>query len=379
MSLKRIWSIVRKEFIHIRRDPRTIALILLMPIMQMFLFGYAVSTNVEHIKTVIWDQAKDQRSRELIQALVQSNYFDVVAYVESHDDIRSWVDRGKARVGFVIPADFSRRIDRGETAPVQVLLDGSDPTTASTVLSAAGAIVQAKSAQLTASTLERRGMASGGLGMARIDLRPWVWYNPEMKSVNFNIPGLIGVILQNITMMLTAFAVVRERERGTLEQLIVTPIKSFELMWGKVIPYIIVGFADLLLAITVGILWFRVPVHGNLLLLLALSFIFLVGALGIGLLISTISRTQLQAMQLTMFLVMPNILLSGFMFPQDAMLGFVQKISAIIPLTYFIEILRAIILKGVGISYLLFQVFYLLVFGLVIIAISALKFRKNLE
>ena len=204
-------------------------------------------------------------------------------------------------------------------------------------------------------------------------------HNPEMKSVNFNIPGLIGVILQNIIMMLTAFAVVRERERGTLEQLIVTPIKSFELMWGKVIPYIIIGFADLLLAIAVGILWFGVPVHGNLLLLLALSFIFLVGALGIGLLISTISRTQLQAMQLTMFLVMPNILLSGFMFPQDAMLGFIQKISALIPLTYFIEILRAIILKGVGIGYLLFQVFYLLVFGLVIIAISALKFRKNPE
>ncbi|GFN21834.1 ABC transporter permease [Thermanaeromonas sp. C210] len=379
MNFKRIWAIARKEFIHIRRDPRTIALILLMPVMQMFLFGYAVSTNVEHIKTVIWDQAKDQRSREFVQALVQSHYFDVVAYVENHDAIREWVDKGKARVGFVIPADFSRRMDRGEAAPVQVLVDGSDPMTASTVLSTAGAIAQAKSSEWMVHTLRQRGIESSRAPLARIDLRPWVWYNPEMKSVNFNIPGLIGVILQNITMMLTAFAIVREREKGTLEQLIVTPIKPVELMWGKVIPYIIIGFADLLLAIAVGILWFRVPVHGNLLLLLALSFVFLVGALGIGLLISTVSRTQLQAMQLTMFLVMPNILLSGFMFPQDAMPKVVQKLGEIIPLTYFIQILRAIILKGVGLSYLWFQVIYLLVFGVVIIIISALKFRKNLE
>lgn len=379
MNLKRIWAIVRKEFIHVRREPRTIALILLMPVMQMFLFGYAVSTNVEHIKTVIWDQAKDQRSREFVQALVQSHYFDVVAYVENHDAIREWVDKGKARVGFVIPADFSRRMDRGEAAPVQVLVDGSDPTTASTVLSAAGAIAQAKSSEWMAYTLRQRGIESSRAPLARIDIRPWVWYNPEMKSVNFNIPGLIGVILQNITMMLTAFAIVREREKGTLEQLIVTPIKPLELMWGKVIPYIIIGFADLLLAIAVGILWFRVPVHGNLLLLLALSFVFLIGALGIGLLISTVSRTQLQAMQLTMFLVMPNILLSGFMFPQDAMPKVVQKLGEIIPLTYFIQILRAIILKGVGLSYLWFQVIYLLVFGVAIIIISALRFRKNLE
>ncbi|MGI9951496.1 ABC transporter permease [Moorellaceae bacterium AZ2] len=379
MNFKRIWAIVRKEFIHIRRDPRTIALILLMPVMQMFIFGYAVSTNVEHIKAVVWDQARDQRSRELVQALVQSHYFDVVAYVENHDAIREWVDRGKARVGFVIPADFSRRMDRGEAAPVQVLVDGSDPMTASTVLSAAGAIAQAKSSEWMGDALRRRGVESNRASLAKIDLRPWVWYNPEMKSVNFNIPGLIGVILQNITMMLTAFAIVRERENGTLEQLIVTPIKPVELMWGKVIPYIVIGFADLLLAMAVGTWLFGVPVHGSLLLLLALSFVFLVGALGIGLLISTVSRTQLQAMQLTMFLVLPNILLSGFMFPQDAMPRVMQRIGEVIPLTYFIQILRAIILKGVGLSYLWFQVIYLLVFGVVIIIISALKFRKNLE
>lgn len=379
MNFKRIWAIVRKEFIHIRRDPRTIALILLMPVMQMFIFGYAVSTNVEHIKAVVWDQARDQKSRELVQALVQSHYFDVVAYVESHDAIREWVDRGKARVGFVIPADFSRRMDRGEAAPVQVLVDGSDPMTASTVLSAAGAIAQAKSSEWMGYVLRRQGIESSRAPLARIDIRPWVWYNPEMKSVNFNIPGLIGVILQNITMMLTAFAIVREREKGTLEQLIVTPIKPLELMWGKVIPYIVIGFADLLLAMAVGTLLFRVPVHGSFLLLLALSFVFLIGALGIGLLISTVSRTQLQAMQLTMFLVLPNILLSGFMFPQDAMPRVMQKIGEIIPLTYFIQILRAIILKGVGLSYLWLQVIYLLVFGVVIVIISALKFRKNLE
>lgn len=377
MSWKRVWAIIRKEFIHIQRDPRTLALILLMPVMQMLLFGYAVSTNVEHVDTVIWDEAKDQNSREFIRSLVESDYFDVVAFVSSHDEIRDWVDRGRAKVGFVIPADFSRYMDRAEPAPVQLLVDGSDPTTASTVLSAASAIAQAKSVEIATEALHTRGMA--GVRVAGIDMRPRVWYNPDMDSVYFNIPGLIGVILQNITLMLTAFALVRERERGTLEQLIVTPIKPFELMWGKVIPYIVIGFADLLFAVAIGVLWFGVPVHGNLLLLLALSFLFLIGALGIGLLISTVARTQLQAMQLAMFLVMPNILLSGFMFPRDAMPAIVNKISSVIPLTYFIEILRAIILKGVGASYLWGQIAFLLVFGLTIISISALKFRKNLE
>lgn len=379
MNFKRIWAIMKKEFIHIRRDPRTLALILLMPVIQMFIFGYALSTNVEHIKTVVWDQARDQRSRELVQALEKSQYFDVVAYVESHDTIREWVDKGRARVGLVIPADFSRRLDRGEASPVQLLIDGCEPTTASTALYAANSIAQAKSAAWLADIMRQRGAGSSLAFQARIDVRPWVWYNPEMKSVNFNIPGLMGVILQNVTMILTAFAIVRERERGTLELLIVTPIKPLELMCGKVIPYIVIGFADLLLALGMGTLLFHVPVRGSLLLLLALSLVFVMGSLSIGLLISTVSRTQLQAMQMTMFLILPNILLSGFMFPQDSMPKVMQIIGEIIPLTYFLQILRAIILKGVGLTYLWVQVVYLLVFGLAMIVISGLRFRKNLE
>lgn len=291
--------------------------------------------------------------------------------------MRHAVDGGKAKVGFVIPGDYATRLARGEPAQVQVLIDGSDPTTAQTILSSAGAVAQSHSTELATETLARRGQARPM--MPGIDLRPRVWYNPDMEAVKFNIPGLVGIILQNITLMLTSFAIVRERERGTLEQLIVTPIRPMELMIGKVVPYVVIGFVDLLLALGLGTYWFHVPIQGNVALLLSISMLFLLGALGIGLLISTVSRTQLQAMQLSMFLIMPNILLSGFMFPREAMPKAVYYVSNFIPLTYYLTVLRGIILKGVGPGYLWTQVVVLLVFGLGFLAASAARFRKRIE
>lgn len=376
LNIRRIMAIIRKEFIQIRRDPRTVALILAMPIMQLLLFGYGVSSTVDHVSTAVLNLDNSKQSQEILQSFANSQYFDLNFFVNSVDEIRELVDRGDAKAGIIIPPDYSVNIAKGQTAQIQLLVDGTDPTTAQVILSSAGSVTQVYSTEIIS---EKIGRITQGRKLSGIlDLRPRVWYNPDMESVYFNIPGLIGIILQNITLMLTSFALVRERERGTLEQLIVTPITRIELMIGKIIPYVIIGFVDLVLAVGIGTLWFRVPITGSLMLLFGISIMFLLGALGIGLLISTISHTQLQAMQLSMFLIMPNILLSGFMFPRDAMPSFVYMISNFIPLTYFLKVLRGIILKGIGIQYLWTEFIILVFFGIGFLVLAANKFQKKI-
>ncbi|WFA08586.1 ABC transporter permease [Tissierella sp. Yu-01] len=374
INIKRIIAVIRKEFYQIKRDKRTIAIILLMPIMELLLFGYAASTSVDHIPTVVFNNDIGTESRALLDSFTNSQYFDIDYLAYSMDDVQEYIDDGYAKAGIIIPPEYSKDIKSGKTAQIQLLVDGSDPTTAQTILQSAGAVAQSMAVQITGAKASSINMISQPL-----DLRSRVWYNPDMSSINFNVPGLIGVILQTVTLMLTSFSIVREREKGTLEQLIVTPISKMELMIGKIVPYVIIGFIDIILALALSVFWFKVPVAGSITLLLLFSVVFLFSALGVGLLISTVSKSQLQAMQLSMFMIMPNILLSGYMFPREAMPKIIQVISNIFPLTYFIKVLRGIILKGNTLTSLRYEFIILIIFGFTVLTAATIKFKKKID
>jgi len=377
MSLNRITAIVFKEFIHIKRDKPTLGIIFAFPIVMLMLFGYAVSTDVDHMSTVVYNQDNQAESRDLIQKFEQSTYFKISGYVNSEKEMRRRMDLGKAKLGLIFPPDYTENLHKGHQAQVELVLDGSDPTTARTALFSAKVIAMNKANIITAEALTAKGLQINSKPL--LDLRTRVWYNPDMKSELFNIPGLVGLILQNITILLTAFALVRERDRGTMEQLIVTPIRPLELMLGKLIPYIIVASIDVTLSLLVATLWFKVHIAGSIFQLIILSGIFLVGALGVGLLISTVARNQLQAMQLAMAFILPSVLLSGFMFPREAMPFVIYVTGYFIPLTYFLEILRGVILKGIGISALWQNTILLAFFGIGILVLSATRFKKKLD
>jgi ABC-2 type transport system permease protein len=371
----RILPIIRKEFIQIVRDPRTLAMVLMLTPMQVLLLGYAANTDVKHISTVVADQARDQNSRALVRSFTTTEYFDVVGQADGAAAARDLIDQGVAKVGIVIPPDFSADMDTSRTGKVQVLIDGSDPNVAMTALFAANALAQVAASKGTTAQADRAGL---NIPPAAIELRPQVLYNPDMRSVNFMIPGLIGLVLMLQSLLLTAFAVVREREHGTLEQLIVSPVKSWELLLGKITPFVLISFWNVGVATAIGVLWFQIEFNGSYLLLLALSIVFLVGSLGLGLLVSTVSRTQGQAMQMALFIILPAIMLSGMIFPLENMPPPLKLVSYCLPLTYFLRILRGIALKGLGIEYLWSEVGLLAVFGVVVFMISARRFQKTL-
>lgn len=377
MSWIRLRAIMVKEFIQIKRDKASLAIILGMPIMMMLLFGYAISTDVENIATVVCDQSKSPDSRQLLSALRNTGTFSLDYQTNNPNSIRSWLDSGQARVAVIIPPSYARKVARRETAQVQVLIDGSDPLVARQALSTAQLVAQTQNLNLVASQLDRLGL--GGAPNMSIDLRPRVWYNPNLESLRFNIPGLVGLVLQNITVILTSFALVRERERGTLEQLIITPIKPSELIIGKLIPYIVIGFFDLLLVLGVAVFWFGVEISGSTVILLVLSTIFLACALGMGMLISTVAKTQLQAMQMALLVLLPSILLSGFIFPRESMPKIIFALGQVLPLTYFLQILRGIILRGADLVLLWPVTFWLIVLTIIICGLSILRFRKKLD
>ena len=372
--MHRTLAVMRKEFIHIFRDSRTLAVMFLIPIIQLVLLGYAATTDVDHISTVVFDQDRTAQSRELIDTYGTSGYFDVNYYVASEEALARLIDGGKARAGLLIPAGYSKHLAREGTAQVSVVIDGSDPGIANAALSAATAVGQAKSAEIVQRILGVDPEAQPGL-----EVRPRVWYNPELSSANFMIPGLIGTIMQFLTTFLTSMAIVRERERGTIEQLIVTPLKSYELIIGKLVPYVFIAFLDTLEVLAIGSLWFGVPIRGSILLLLALSVLALMTSLGLGLFISTVSNTQQEAMLLSYFIMLPSIFLSGFMFPIAAMPRVLQYFSYAVPLTYFLVIVRGVILKGIGLELLTEQVMAMAIFGVVILTLAAARFRKRLE
>lgn len=369
---QRIASIVRKEFIQIRRDRRTLAMVLLMPLFQLLIFGYAIATDVRNVSTAIWDSSRTPESRALISSFEQSGYFTIRYLAESYADMTRLIDSGRAKVGLVIPADYATQLQRNETATVQLLLDGSDPSISIQTLAGANLIAQAKTIEIVGERFGSRGL------QLPLELRPRVWYNPDMESVIFNVPGLVGIILQMLTTLLTAFAIVRERELGTMEQLIVTPIRPLELIIGKLLPYIAIAYADVILVLATAMLFFGMPMRGSLPLLLALCSVFLMFSLGIGLLISTVSSSQFQAMQMSFMTLLPTILLSGFIFPIEAMPIGAQWLSAVVPLTYFLRIVRGIVLKGVGIEYLWTDVAVLAAIGSITLLASAARLRQRL-
>jgi ABC-2 type transport system permease protein len=368
---------MRKEFIQIVRDPRTLYIVIAIPVIQIFLLGYTATTDVRNVPLAVFDQDRSPASRALLDAYRAADYFKLEFDVDSEDEIRQLVDAGQATAGMIIPPDYAENIAAGRAAQIAFVLDGSDPTVGSTALAAARSIGQNHAIEIALERLEARGQASAF--QPAVDVRTQVWYNPDLVSAYFMVPALIGMILQLLTSMLTATAIVRERERGTIEQLIVTPIRSSELIVGKIAPYVLIAFFDTIEVLVVGTLWFKVPIEGSLILLLALSGLFLVSSLGIGLVISTIARTQQEAMMLTWFTLLPTIFLSGFFFPLAAMPWFLQLISYFIPLRYYLTIIRSILLKGVGAESLTTEIIALAIFGVVTMAVAAMRFRKRLD
>jgi ABC-2 type transport system permease protein len=370
---KRTLAITRKEIIHIIRDPRSLSIMFLMPVIQLILLGYAATTDVEHLPTAVLDQDQSVQSRELIEAYRASNYFDIQFYVSTEEELGRLIDAGQAKAGMLIPSGYGQDLAADHRASIAFVIDGSMPAVATSAFSAAQTVAQAQSTALIERLYHIDLAQQAGIGA-----RPRVWYNPDMKSVNFMIPGLIAMVLQMQSTLMTALSIAREKEQGTIEQLIVTPIRSLELILGKVSPYVAVSLFNLTEVLTIGVLWFGVPVHGNVLLLLALGVLALLSSLGIGLLGSTIARTQQEAIFLQFFLMLPFIFLSGFFFPLEAMPKVLQWISYLIPLRYMLVIVRGIVLKGAGLSVLWEQVLALGVFAVAMLGLGASRFRKRL-
>ena len=372
----RLMSIIRKEFIQIFRDVRTLVMILVIPIMQLFLLGYSATNDVRNIPLAVLDQSRSSESRALLDSYRAADYFRIAYSVDSETDIEALISAGDARAAVIIPPDYAQRLNDGN-AQVAFILDGSDPTSASTALSAALLISQAHSTEILTQRFSRSG--STLRVQPPVEVRTTVWYNPDMISAHFMIPGVIGMILYAIAAILTATSVVRERERGTIEQLIVTPIRSWELIVGKLMPYVILGFFNTIEVLAVGHWWFGMPIRGDLGLILILSIIFLTTGLGIGLFASTIANTQQEAMLTVWMTLLPSIFLSGFFFPLEAMPKFLQWLSYLMPLRYYLVIIRSLLLKGVGLEMIQFDVFAMTIFAIAIMTAAALRFRKRLD
>lgn len=376
MNFQRFFSIVKKEFIQIKRDRASLIIAVMMPIMMMLLFGYAVNTELDNINTAVLDMSNTTESRQLIKSFENTKYFKVIYEESNIENITDKMNKGEIHAAIIIPSDYRLKLSKGEKPSVELMIDGSDPTTARTALSGGVLSGENYSLNLINKNMEKinKSVNSGG-----IDFSTKVLYNPDLKNRNYTIPGLVGLVMQNVTILLTAFALVREKERGTIEQLVVSPLKAGEIILGKLIPYILIGFFDFLLSMVLGFYYFNVPIQGSMVLLILLGLGFVICALSIGILISTAAKTQLQAMQMTFMILLPSVLLSGFVFPREAMPWVINIISYFIPLTYFLNIVRDIVLKGVGIDYIRNDVIILLVFGLVLLVMSMVQFRKKLE
>jgi ABC-2 type transport system permease protein len=368
----RVFSLIRKEFIHVIRDPRTLAIMIVQPLVMLILLGYAATTDIEHLRTAVYDADKTPQSRDLIEAYQASNYFDIVAYVENEANLRYLIDHDDVRSALVIPSGYGRDMAAHRRTEVAFLVDGSDPSVARTVFAASQQVGQAISTRMLETQLDLMAPLPG------VDVRPRVWYNPNLESAHFMIPGTIVLILFLFTTLFTATSIVRERELGTIEQLIVTPIRPIELVIAKVLPYILVSFFIIIEVLILGVLIFGMPINGSISLLLGLCSLFLVTALGIGIFISSMAKTQVEAFLMTFAILMPTIFLSGFFFPIEAMPWPLQLISYVIPAKYGLIIVRSIILKGVGLEVLTEQVAAILIFTAIIVTLASTRFKKKL-
>jgi ABC-2 type transport system permease protein len=374
--MRTILHIMRKEFIQIRRDKRMFIMSFLSPVIQLVILGYAANLDVNNIPLLVCDRDGSRVSREFVQRFTSSGQFRLVGYVQTPDDIDGPMDKGAASLALVLPRGFESDILAHRTAQVQAIADGSESNSAGIGLGYAALIVGQYSQSILLASFNRTG---AGLRPASIDPRVRVWYNPTLRSRNYMVPAVLAMVLLMMTMMFTALAVVREKEAGTMEQLIVTPIRPYELIIGKLAPFAVLSIVDVVLVLVVATLWFHVPLKGSVPLLFLLCFVFEIATLGLGLLISTISKTQQEATMTTQFFVMqPMMQLSGFAFPIANMPVVVQMITLLLPLRYFMTIIRGIFLKGVGLASLWRDSLALLVLGLVILTVAISRFRKRL-
>ena len=375
--LKRLGAIIEKEFIILARDRGTVVLVLSLPLIQLILFAYAMHMDVKHIPLVVADQSKDSASRSYVDDLVHSDYFEVVSYVPDQAGVIAAIDSGAAKIGLVISPNFSAHIDRAD-ASVLLLVDGSDPFTTQSAYNTASAIAQQHTVQLVLNSLTT---STGATGPAPTPLTAHlkILYNPDLKDLWFLVPGLIAMLLQTQTITLTALAVVRERETGTIEQILVTPIRPVELMLGKTIPNLFVALINTLTIVVVSTVWFDVPIRGNLLLLFAMTVLYMFSGLGLGLLISSLSQNQRQAQQLTAMITFVGQVIGGFVFPWYAMPLILRIISYGFPLTYFVPIARGIYTKGIGMEFLAGQVLALSFYIVIILFLAARLFRQRLD
>jgi ABC-2 type transport system permease protein len=376
--LKRIWAITQKEFITTFRDRGTLAIILLMPLIQLTLFAYGIRTDVRHIPMAVADQSLDQASRAYIEDLVQSGYFDVAQSVPDQAGVVTLIDQGKAKLGVVISNDFSEQVSQ-HTASVLFIVDGSDPFTTQSAYNAANLIAQQHAIQLVLEDLSTFGQAAAGLSLVPLTAHIRILYNPDLKDLWFFVPGMIAMLLQIQTIILTALAVVREREVGTIEQVLVTPIRPVELMLGKTLPYMLLAIINLITIILLGTVGFGVPFRGDFVLFFWLVLLYIISGLGLGLLISSVSQNQQQAQQLAMMTMLLGLIISGFVFPHYSMPVVLRGISYIFPLTAFIPIARGIFMKGIGLPFLTNQVLFLIVYDIVILVVAARLFRQTLD
>lgn len=369
---RRIRAIIRKEFIHISRDPRSLGVAIALPIVLLLLYGYGINLDVRNLRTAVIDDDSTYQSRTLLASFEQSGYFSFVSHLRSYSELTDQLDYNRAKVVIAVPKGFAEDLSHGK-ADIQVIVDGSDSSTASLAIGYASQIVQAFSKDVGA-----RGVKAGSL-VPSLDVRTRYWYNPELNSTNFIVPGLIAIILMLLSSLLTSMTIVRERERGSIEQVVVSPIKPHELVLGKLVPYVAIAFFDVVVVILAARFVFGVPLVGSIPLLLVASCLFLVAALGLGLLISVVSNTQLVAMAIAVMATMlPTVLLSGFMYPISTMPAPIRAITYLLPARYYLVIVRGIFLKGVGPSVLWPQGAMLLAAGVALIALSARKFKKVL-
>jgi ABC-2 type transport system permease protein len=365
------WPMLRKEFIEMRRDRFTLAMLIGIPAIQLILFGYAVQTDVRNIPTVVLDESRTSQSRRLVEMMANTRNFRIVGTVPNRDAAREAIERGDAAAAIIVPPEFASDLKRGQGAQAQVIVDAADPLSSQAAIAAASLAGARSAAELAPRAPPQIAPA--------VDVRVRPWYNPEGRNSPYIVPGIIGILLTMTMVSITGAAIVRERERGTLEQLVVTPIGKTSLMLGKTIPFAVVGYLQVTVILLLGKLLFDVPMRGSLTLLYVLIAPFIIASLGMGLFISAVTKTQIQAMQLSFFFIMPNILLSGFIFPRSAMPEPAQWVGAALPLTYFLTVMRGVLLKGVELSDVWREALVLLGFAVLTVGMSVRKFSKTVE
>jgi ABC-2 type transport system permease protein len=376
-SMKAVFSILRKEFLQLRRDPRLFPVIFISPVLQLLLLGYAANLDVKNIPLVVCDMDRSAASREFLGDFVNSGYFSVEARVDRMDDIDRYLDHGDASMAVVVPRGFGDQLAAGRRARVMLVADGSESQSAMVGLNYATMIAGRLAQRIIFEAFDRaRGL---GFKPVFVDAEVRVWYNPALKSRNFMVPGVLGLILMIMTTVLASLGIVREREAGTMEQLIVTPIRPYQLIMGKLLPFVLIGLVDATFVLAVAKGWFGIPIRGSLVLLYVLSLAFMLNTLGVGLFISTISKTQQQAMLTSLFFILPQIVLSGFVFPIENMPGFFRAVSHVLPIRYFFVVIRGIMLKGSGLAELWPQASALVLLSTLILTLSVARFRKKLD